>query len=360
MDRLGYDVSNIGERDVRQGYARFAERTRDSKMRFISANIVDKATQKPIFDSHAIVEVASPDGSQTIRIGLIGVVRFNPVFQKDGPEGQPMAIVHPVERVREEVAALQAEQVDQIVLLGALHRDDSKRIVAAVPGIDFVIGSYGGLFTSAREQEGQTWILYSGNQGKRLGSTRVYLGDAGEVVDQETRLHFMTERYPADPEMLEFVASAPIDRSAPTAAAQGQKPRVPLTRHFVGSGTCMDCHKAEYDQWNATAHATAMQTLQNENEHESDACVSCHSTGFGKPNGFKSVATTPHLGSVGCESCHGAGAMHAKRPRRGYGKVNAASCGGCHTSEQSPDFDYYTDLAVVDHTTQSSRATSEP
>jgi 2',3'-cyclic-nucleotide 2'-phosphodiesterase (5'-nucleotidase family) len=213
MAAMGYQVVNVGERDVRYGYDLFHKRTGSSPLTFVSSNIVDRESQEPIFEPHVIVEAASPDRSRKIRVGVIGAVRFNPVFVQPGPDGKEMSIAHPKDRVRDELAKVKAKGVDVVVLLAAMHRDDARRLAQENPGIDFVVGSYGGVFTTQRDQEGETWILYSGNQGKRLGVTRVFMNpDSAGVLDQQTKLHLMTALYPADPEMLAFVEDVPVPR----------------------------------------------------------------------------------------------------------------------------------------------------
>ena len=39
-------------------------------------------------------------------------------------------------------------------------------------------------------------------------------------------------------------------------------------------------------------------------------CVECHTTGFGKPSGFKDKVSTAALVGVTCENCHGPGSEH--------------------------------------------------
>ena len=43
-----------------------------------------------------------------------------------------------------------------------------------------------------------------------------------------------------------------------------------------------------------------------------EGCLKCHTTGFGKPGGFKSIAETSNLANVQCEGCHGPGSEYAK------------------------------------------------
>ena len=211
MERLGYRVVNVGERDIRMGYPDFARRTEDSSLQYISANIVDRKSQKPVFDSHAIVEVAAPDGSGTVRIGVIGAVRFNPVFLKAGPDGGNIVITHPLEAVKRELAALKEKNVDVTVLLAALHKNDARSLATQLPEIDFVFGSYGGLVTEAPETQGDTTVMYCGNRGQRVAETRVFLerGETTTIKHRLNKLHMLTKTYPSDRDMLNFVNSLP-------------------------------------------------------------------------------------------------------------------------------------------------------
>ena len=121
-----------------------------------------------------------------------------------------IVIDHPNERVRAEVQKLQEKKVDLIVLLSALHKEDAKKIVRAVPEIDFILGSYGGQYTAAPEKEGTTNILYCGNRGQRVGESRVFFETRREVEHVSavsTRLHMLTRTYPNDGDMLEYVTS---------------------------------------------------------------------------------------------------------------------------------------------------------
>ncbi len=361
MRRIGYSVVNVGERDIRLGWERFEERTRDSDLTFISSNIVDKQTQKPVFPTHRVVEVTSPDGSRTKRIGVVGVVRFNPIFSKPGPTGAPMAIAHPTEPVRQAVSAVRAEGVDLVVLLAAMHRADASRLATDIPGIDFILGSYGGLYTPHPEELDETVMIYAGNQGKRLAITRVFLNDQGEMTDYQARQHLMGNRYPSVPEMLEFVeqAHARADRAGPGAKVHAPAPQTVAVAagRYTGNQVCASCHAEAYTHWAATAHAHALDTLENDPKGAGAECRSCHVTALGERGGFTSRKASPDFASVGCETCHGPGTAHATTPTRGYGRVTVSSCAGCHTREHSPEFDYYTYLGKVKHqeTVQGSR-----
>jgi hypothetical protein len=83
-------------------------------------------------------------------------------------------------------------------------------------------------------------------------------------------------------------------------------------------------------------------TLQKRNKQFNLDCVGCHVTGYGEPGG----STVTHnldggLVGVGCESCHGPGAEHAKNPEVELVRYTPEStCLACHNDEHSDLFDY--------------------
>jgi hypothetical protein len=346
MGLMGYSAANVGERDVRAGYGAFEQRISEARFPMISANIVRSDNKQPVLPPSAVIEASSPSGKQAVRIGLIGLVRFNPIFRKDGPESSKLEIVHPNEVIGREIKKLREQKVDVVILLAALHRDDARRIVRANPGIDFVVGSYGGVYMTEQAGDGGAWVLYAGNQGKQIGETRIFFGEGGGAPEVVNKLHFLGDIYPGDPEMQRFVngSMSGIARTKPAVGAP-----------YAGSAACMQCHPAVHVQWTATEHAKALSALKSVKDRKAPGCLRCHTTGFGRDGGFTSTEATPQLADVGCESCHGAGRDHIARPARGYGKVGIATCQPCHDLENSPDFDYYSYFERVVHRKRTER-----
>jgi 2',3'-cyclic-nucleotide 2'-phosphodiesterase (5'-nucleotidase family) len=185
-----------------------------------------------VFAPHAVVEATSASGGKKVRVGVIGVARYNPVFQAVGPDGSSILIDHPVERVRREVEALRQEGVELIVLLAALHRSDADQIARAELGVDYVLGSFGGLVTDNPERVGEATIVYDGNRGQRVRELQVFLDRTPErtvVRDTVSLLHFLTREYPEDPAMREFIDSAAPGRkdSEPSTASAVAPPPTP-------------------------------------------------------------------------------------------------------------------------------------
>ena len=94
---------------------------------------------------------------------------------------------------------------------------------------------------------------------------------------------------------------------------------------YVGAAKCKVCHMKQYKSWSETTMATSFEILKPgvraekkkkakldpDNDYTSDpTCLKCHTTGYGKPGGFKSISETPDLAGVQCESCHGPGSEY--------------------------------------------------
>ncbi len=99
------------------------------------------------------------------------------------------------------------------------------------------------------------------------------------------------------------------------------------TPQYVGAARCKTCHLKEYRSWEKTRMAHTYELLlpgvaadakrratldPNADYTRNTKCLSCHTTGYGKPGGFVSMEKTPQLANVGCEACHGAGSEYLK------------------------------------------------
>ena len=139
--------------------------------------------------------------------------------------------------------------------------------------------------------------------------------------------------------MLEKFSRSPHFNQLPPMNEKG------LKATFVGSERCGDCHDHAYQVWkkdaekNKLAHSKATVTLESEKHpsgrHYDPECMMCHTTGFKHPGGYYNLLTdlakwpakpaeapaakkvekhNEVLRGVGCESCHGPGSEHVKKP----------------------------------------------
>ena len=88
-------------------------------------------------------------------------------------------------------------------------------------------------------------------------------------------------------------------------------------------------------------HAGAFKELTDEYS-KNEKCIKCHTTGYGKPGGFKSSDETPGLTGVQCEVCHGPGSEHLaskatdKEAKRATINLKpGAVCSECHNPHKT-------------------------
>jgi len=114
---------------------------------------------------------------------------------------------------------------------------------------------------------------------------------------------------------------------------------LPPDYRYAGSAACETCHTPDAGIWKASKHARGLETIVAKGFDADPFCIRCHTTGYGGPGGFVSASTTPLLGGIGCESCHGPSQAHASAPLKTRTPAKAFdACLKCHDPENSPTF----------------------
>lgn len=129
---------------------------------------------------------------------------------------------------------------------------------------------------------------------------------------------------------------------------------------FVGAENCRICHQQAYDVWQkaqftmeglsedgqkfkrAVGHSKAWQTLVDAHKDQDRSCIGCHSIGFMQPGGYCKTSEVDFRKNVQCESCHGAGSLHAKSGEKKYIKLpNEETCRSCHHEPHIQSFESF-------------------
>jgi hypothetical protein len=144
---------------------------------------------------------------------------------------------------------------------------------------------------------------------------------------------------------------------------------------YLGDRYCEGCHEDVYRSWRKTEMAATFGSLYPGADRESKtkalnidpdadftsdpACFPCHTTGFGQPGGFVSLAKTPNRVGVQCEACHGPASeymdhMVARKAGAAAGgsaglvRADVRACVQCHhPSDPCPDDKYIFDYAAM-------------
>ncbi len=112
---------------------------------------------------------------------------------------------------------------------------------------------------------------------------------------------------------------------------------------YLGNAACEACHPAAFSVYRGTGHARAYRELERVDKQYRLECVACHVVGIQQPGGVCRVDRVAGRDGVGCENCHGPGSLHAAHPTTqpvARPSPTRTVCVGCHTAENSPQFDF--------------------
>lgn len=377
MGAMGYQVANLGRRELSHGYDAFVERARKARFELITANIVWQDTGEPIAAPTAVREVALRAGAKAkkIRVGFIGLSKNDPAFLKEGPGGRRIVTTDPLAAAAKHIPALR-QKSDLVVALVAMDANQARALPKRAREIDLVLGGEGAVQTRTDDfpedtKIGRARIFAVGDQGKNVGEVRLHFDAAKAIVAAPRNVIQLTRDWPDEPSLAALMektkvavneyhktqaeasspfvtattkhlplAPAPPAATPPLPAAAPPAPPVEARpAAFTGSERCRDCHAEAHGIWEKSGHAHAFDTLVRARQDFNPKCVGCHTVGSGQPGGFVNARATPRLIHVQCESCHGPSSLHPEPLLRGYGRTDTQACRTCHTAENSPEFD---------------------
>lgn len=338
----------------------------DATRGILTLGNVTKPDGSPFAPAVRYREVKTADGRK-VRVALIGLLGRSPF---DTTADDDAAKTNPAWNVKDATQALKGvmpearEKSDLVVVLFAAMRDEARRLAREVPGADVMIAGLEGGVMRDIEREGKTVLLQNSDRGRFASQLGITLDAQKRPTGFDLRVTPMDDTLPDDPEAMRLVRAFKERQALPVAPKPAAQP-VALTRAgsvYAGSFTCGVCHSSEFRQWKGTKHAVAMQTLERKDDGlaaRRPDCVSCHSVGYGKPDGYAIQNPRWDLRDVGCEACHGPGAAHVAARRAGATakaadaaailKPTKDTCTSCHNADNSPKFDYDAYLARVRH-----------
>ncbi len=165
MEALGYDAWVVGNHEFDRGLENLKVLAGKSTFVTLSANLRDKAGKEALLPNQAFSHVFAVNG---VRIGVIGATTDSLrtlVSPKDWARMSPLPVA---EAVRAEAARLDPD-TDILVALTHIGVDDDKKLAAAVPGLDLIVGGHSHTPLKEAARVGDTWIVQAGSYNRQLG-----------------------------------------------------------------------------------------------------------------------------------------------------------------------------------------------
>jgi len=336
--QIGCDAFNVGETDLFLGLGHLQELKKKALFPFLSANLLDRKSNKPLFEQFIIKETAG------IKVGIIGLFsntcRIDPSLSAQDPIA-----------AAKKIAAQIRPRITMLIVLSNLGLEQDRALARQVPGIDLIIGGRATARLPEPVKEGKTLIVQAYNRGQYLGKLEV--SPSGALVSLRDTLMPLTENIPDDKNISTLTKEyrstlIAMNRIEFFKEKMNEKKNgAPGETLYAGAEKCATCHQPQYDNWLNTAHSQAFETLMKNCNHFDIECLPCHTTGFKEPGGYTIAQgeKSPFL-HVQCESCHGPGKKH-----KGKGDIvrNAGEgvCKQCHDEKNSPRFNYSAYLPIV-------------
>jgi hypothetical protein len=340
---MHYDVLNIGGREAQFSAAQLLEIKRTSPVPIISANLLNKADQEPIFDSYRILQ------RDQFRIAIIGVLDPNGLGESLG-EG---LMVGDIDSAIERCLAELHGKVDMIVLLAFTDEATLNRLAEEFYECQVILGGKVSQPAQELSRINRSLVYFVTNESRALGILRLQLIKDGQLQVTGNEIRLLHDKIPQDAAfrrlMRDYRTEVRRTRLAlddPHNLSADMVPGVRMAATYVGTDKCLTCHPSAAAVWKASAHAQAFKTLIARGADADPKCIGCHTVGFGSPSGYCRKFGADRLVDVGCESCHGPGSLHM-REKEGdksiqftFRPLAAGDCQKCHFGEFSRPFDW--------------------
>ncbi|REG81011.1 bifunctional UDP-sugar hydrolase/5'-nucleotidase UshA [Marinomonas pollencensis] len=172
MRLLGYDAMAIGNHEFDNPLAVLREQQAWAGFPFLSANVFDEKTGKPLFQAYKIFQEGD------LKVAVVGFTTDDTVKQGNPENLKGVEIRSPIEVAKKLIPKL-AEQADLIIAVTHMgHYDNGQHgsnapgdvaLARAVPGIDVIVGGHSQDPLFKPDVQNGTLILQAHEWGKYLG-----------------------------------------------------------------------------------------------------------------------------------------------------------------------------------------------
>ena len=217
LNAAGLDFATFGNHEFDFGPAVLVERMKESRFRWLSANVVDRRSGRPFGG-------ASPETLMTLgglRVGFFGLTMVDAArTSRPGPD---IVFNSSLASGKEAVARLRGQGAQ--VVVGVTHQEiaDDKALAAAAD-VDLILGGHE--HDPMVAEEGQTLITKGGSDARYLVQVDLWLTREGKLVERSWRYREVSRRLAPDPAVEELVRAyaARLDRELDTVIGRADAP----------------------------------------------------------------------------------------------------------------------------------------
>jgi 5'-nucleotidase len=196
LNAIGLDFATFGNHEFDFGPAVLADRVRESKFRWLSANVVDRASGRP-FGGASTEELLTLSG---LRVGIFGLTMADaPHTSRPGPD---ILFNAPLAAGKDAAARLRARGAHVVVAVTHQAIAEDKMLGAAA-GVDLILGGHE--HDPLVAEEARTLITKAGSDARYLVQVDLWLTREGKLVERSWRFREVSARVAPDPAVEELV-----------------------------------------------------------------------------------------------------------------------------------------------------------
>ncbi|MCH8013165.1 MAG: LysM peptidoglycan-binding domain-containing protein [Candidatus Marinimicrobia bacterium] len=340
-EMIPYDAVGLGDQEFFRGVKVLAGLMKGSSLTFVATNLV-----KPELPGVLSEIIVVREG---ITFGILSVMGSR-IFNFYPGEVKSEIEVLPYEAVLKDIIPGLRDRVDVIILLSHMGIEDDRELVKTVQGIDLLIGSHTQTVLESPEKVGETLIVQAGKDGYYVGKLTLRFDDDKKIKGYDGELIPMDITLPNDSTVVNMIIE--YNRLSRLKAGKRVERIPPILKDFIIASTdrCSSCHPEQLSHWSTTLHAVAFETLTRDHKDKSPTCLVCHTTGFGRDDGYLNYNITAGLKNVNCTECHYVSTDHLREPVLNRSTViTEETCVRCHDIANSPTFEYMDYLDKIRH-----------
>lgn len=158
FELMGYHAIGIGDDDLSLGKKFLLELSKASNIVFLSSNLIDEDSGKPLFQSHIIKEMNG------LKIGIFALLSGDTFMGPSDPRRSGLIFRDPVETAQEIIREL-GPKTDILLLLSHLGYSKDVELAQKTSGIHIIIGGHTGVQLSNARVISNTIIVQNAPRG---------------------------------------------------------------------------------------------------------------------------------------------------------------------------------------------------
>lgn len=196
LDAVGLDFATFGNHEFDFGPTVLIERMKESKFRWLSANVVDRRSGRP-FGSASSDTLLTLGG---LRVGLFGLTMADAArTSRPGPD----IAFNPPLAVGQAVAARLRAQGAQVIVAVTHQEMAEDKALATAADVDLILGGHE--HDPMVAEEGKTLITKGGSDARYLVQVELWLTREGKLVERSWRFREVSRRVAGDPAVEELL-----------------------------------------------------------------------------------------------------------------------------------------------------------